>query len=29
MVRKSELNDLRDSIDRLEKRIQLIEQKAK
>jgi ubiquinone biosynthesis protein UbiJ len=29
MVRKSELNDLRDSVDRLEKRIQLIEQKAK
>jgi len=29
MVRKLELNDLRDSIDRLEKRIQLIEQKAK
>lgn len=29
MVRKSELSDLRDSVDRLEKRIQLIEQKAK
>jgi ubiquinone biosynthesis protein UbiJ len=29
MVHKSELNDLRDSVDRLEKRIQLIEQKAK
>jgi ubiquinone biosynthesis protein UbiJ len=29
MVRKSELNDLRDSVDRLEKRIQLIEQKVK
>jgi ubiquinone biosynthesis accessory factor UbiJ len=29
MLRKSELNDLRDSVDRLEKRIQLLEQKAK
>ncbi|OIM97599.1 hypothetical protein A9236_00925 [Polynucleobacter sp. QLW-P1DATA-2] len=29
MVRKSELNDLRDSVDRLEKRIQHIEQKVK
>ena len=29
MVRKSELSDLRDSVDRLEKRIQFIEQKAK
>jgi len=29
MVHRSELNDLRDSVDRLEKRIQLIEQKAK
>jgi len=29
IVRKTELNDLRDSVDRLEKRIQLIEQKAK
>jgi ubiquinone biosynthesis protein UbiJ len=29
MVRKTELNNLRDSVDRLEKRIQLLEQKAK
>jgi ubiquinone biosynthesis protein UbiJ len=29
MLRKSELNDLRDSVDRLEKRIQHLEQKAK
>ena len=29
MVYKSEVNDLRDSVDRLEKRIQFIEQKAK
>ena len=29
MVHKSELSELRDSVDRLEKRIQLIEQKAK
>ena len=29
MARKSELNDLRDSVDRLEKRIQHIEQKVK
>jgi ubiquinone biosynthesis accessory factor UbiJ len=29
MVRKSELSDLRDSVDRLEKRIQHIEQKAR
>ncbi|WP_114639246.1 ubiquinone biosynthesis accessory factor UbiJ [Polynucleobacter necessarius] len=29
VLRKSELNDLRDSVDRLEKRIQLLEQKAK
>jgi ubiquinone biosynthesis protein UbiJ len=29
MVRKSELSDLRDSVDRLEKRIQLIAQKVK
>jgi ubiquinone biosynthesis protein UbiJ len=29
MVRKTELNNLRDSINRLEKRIQLLEQKAK
>ena len=29
MVRKTELNNLRDSVDRIEKRIQLLEQKAK
>ena len=29
MVRKSELSDLRESVDRMEKRIQLLEQKAK
>ena len=29
MIRKSELNDMRDAVDRLEKRIQLLEQKAK
>ncbi|MBU3576433.1 SCP2 domain-containing protein [Polynucleobacter sp. UK-Kesae-W10] len=29
MVRKSALNELRDSVDRLEKRIQFLEQKAK
>jgi len=29
LVRKSDLNDLRDAVDRLEKRIQLLEQKAK
>jgi ubiquinone biosynthesis protein UbiJ len=29
MVRKSELSDLRESVDRIEKRIQLLEQKAK
>ena len=29
MVHKTELNNLRDSVDRLEKRIQLLEQKAK
>lgn len=29
MIRKSELNNLRDAVDRIEKRIQLLEQKAK
>ena len=29
VVRKAELNDLRDAVDRIEKRIQLLEQKAK
>lgn len=29
MVRKSEISDLRESVDRMEKRIQLLEQKAK
>ena len=29
MVRKTELNNLRDSVDRIEKHIQLLEQKAK
>jgi len=29
MVRKSELSELRDSVDRMEKRIQFLEQKAK
>jgi ubiquinone biosynthesis protein UbiJ len=29
MIRKSELSDLRESVDRMEKRIQLLEQKAK
>ena len=29
MVRKSELNELRESVDRMEKRIQFLEQKAK
>jgi ubiquinone biosynthesis protein UbiJ len=29
MIRKSELNHLRDAVDRIEKRIQLLEQKAK
>ena len=29
MVRKSELSDLRESVDRMDKRIQLLEQKAK
>jgi len=28
-IRKTELNDLRDSVDRMEKRIQFLEQKAK
>jgi ubiquinone biosynthesis protein UbiJ len=29
MVRKSELSELRESVDRMEKRIQLLEQKVK
>jgi len=29
VIRKAELNDLRDAVDRMEKRIQLLEQKAK
>jgi ubiquinone biosynthesis protein UbiJ len=29
MIRKSELNDMRDAVDRMEKRIQILEQKAK
>jgi ubiquinone biosynthesis protein UbiJ len=29
VIRKAELNDLRDAVDRIEKRIQLLEQKAK
>ena len=29
MVRKTELSELRESVDRMEKRIQLLEQKAK
>ena len=29
MGRKSELSDLRESVDRMEKRIQILEQKAK
>ena len=29
MIRKNELNELRDSVDRIEKRIALLEQKTK
>jgi ubiquinone biosynthesis protein UbiJ len=29
MTHKSELNDMRESVDRIEKRIQLLEQKAR
>jgi len=29
MVRKNELNELRDSVDRIEKRISLLEQKTR
>jgi ubiquinone biosynthesis protein UbiJ len=29
VAHKSELNDLRESVDRIEKRIQLLEQKAR